>query len=209
MSGQDGFPQFPKIPRLHRDVVITEKIDGINALVSIEKVGADSPAPLQAFAFCPVAQPSGEVDIFAISAGSRTRWLTLQEDNFGFAQWVNDHARELAQLGPGLHYGEWWGSGIRRGYGLAERRFSLFNTARWRNNENTPNCVSVVPVLAVATGSQLNDHVTGALYYLQTYGSLASPGFPRPEGVVIYHTAGRHAFKVLMENDNRAKGQAA
>jgi hypothetical protein len=35
------YPAFGKIPRLHRPVVITEKIDGTNGLMSIQKI--DSP----------------------------------------------------------------------------------------------------------------------------------------------------------------------
>jgi len=41
-----------------------------------------------------------------ISAGSGNKMLTLEEDNFGFARWVSDNAKELFKLGPGRHYYE-------------------------------------------------------------------------------------------------------
>ena len=87
------FEGFPKIARLSREAIITEKIDGTNAQIYIGEDGQ-------------------------IIAGSRTRWITPDSDNFGFARWGEQHRVELAALGPGRHFGEWWGSGIQRGYGL-------------------------------------------------------------------------------------------
>ena len=114
------FVEFPKMPRLSREIIVTEKIDGTNAQVYIGDDGT-------------------------ILAGSRTRWITPENDNFGFAAWVRDNTDELLKLGPGSHFGEWWGAGIQRRYGLNEKRFSLFNVARW--GEERPACCSVVPVL--------------------------------------------------------------
>lgn len=34
-------------------------------------------------------------------------------------------------------------------------------------------------------------------------------GFDRPEGVVVYHHAGRHLYKILLEGDDLPKGVAA
>src|SRR5436305_1822690 len=98
------FNAFPKIARLNRECVITEKIDGTNASILIDEDGV-------------------------VMAGSRTRWITPENDNFGFAKWVEANKSELMKLGVGHHFGEWWGSGIQRGYGLTkgEKRFSLFN----------------------------------------------------------------------------------
>jgi hypothetical protein len=100
------FQEFPKMPRRSRDVVITEKIDGTNACVFIGEDGE-------------------------FLAGSRTRWITPEDDNFGFSRWAHENKDDLLTLGPGRHFGEWWGSGIQRKYGLTEKRFSLFNTSRW------------------------------------------------------------------------------
>lgn len=175
---EDIFPAFPKIPRLRRAIVVTEKIDGTNALVSIDEAGV-------------------------VRAGSRSRWITPEADNFGFAAWVAKHADELRALGPGHHYGEWWGAGIQRRYGLAERRFSLFNVGRWQG-EPLPACCGLVPVLAEGVG----DHVVEqALARLRAEGSIAAPGFMRPEGVVVYHSAARSLFKVLLEGDEMPKGE--
>src|SRR5690606_13561404 len=109
-----AFTEFPKIPRLNRNIIVTEKIDGTNASIFI-----------------------GEDGEFLV--GSRTRWITPEKDNFGFAAWAHENRDELMKLGPGHHFGEWWGRGIQRGYGLNERRFSLFNTSRW-TPETLPAC---------------------------------------------------------------------
>jgi len=125
------FKPFQKMPRLSRECIITEKIDGTNASIYIsewEEVNAESKI---------VAQFDG----LSIRAGSRTRWITPSDDNFGFAQWVSDNADKLVKLGPGHHFGEWWGSGIQRNYGLKERRFSLFNTARWCLHDEAPQVI--------------------------------------------------------------------
>ena len=113
------FVEWPKIARLNRDIVITEKIDGTNAAIGI----------------VPIQGVDGS-DVFKVYAQSRTRIITVGNDNFGFAQWVETHREALIKaLGPGLHIGEWWGVGIGRHYNLSERRFSLFNTARWSRPE--------------------------------------------------------------------------
>jgi hypothetical protein len=114
------FVPFPKMARLSREIIITEKLDGTNAQVFIGEDGL-------------------------IRAGSRTRWITPEDDNYGFARWVHNHADELRGLGPGRHFGEWWGQGIQRNYSLTEKRFSLFNVSRW--GEERPACCHVVPVL--------------------------------------------------------------
>ena len=138
-------------------------------------------------------------------AGSRTRWITPEADNFGFAKWVQDHAAELAKLGPGRHYGEWYGSGIQRRYGLAERRFALFNVARWSAPESRPACCGCVPIVAEGVGEGV---VEAALARLRAEGSLAVPGFERPEGVVVWHSASGALYKVLLEGDDAPKGGA-
>lgn len=174
------FQPFPKIARLNRECVITEKIDGTNAQVFVAEDGA-------------------------VIAGSRTRWITPADDNFGFARWVAEHADDLRLLGPGSHFGEWWGSGIQRGYGLqkGEKRFSLFNVARW--SDERPACCSVVPELYCGPFS--TDAVNGMADYLRVAGSKASPGFMKPEGIIIWHEAARLMFKVTLEKDAEPKGK--
>jgi RNA ligase len=174
------FVSFPKMARLSREVIVTEKIDGTNAQIFIGEDGA-------------------------FLTGSRTRWITPEDDNFGFARWAHKHRDELMQLGPGRHFGEWWGSGIQRRYGLPEKRFSLFNAARWA--EGRPACCHVVPVLYRGDFSTVA--IEGALAMLKANGSVAAPGFMRPEGVVVFHVAAQTGFKKTLERDEMPKGLAA
>jgi hypothetical protein len=181
------FVPFPKISRLNREIVITEKIDGTNACIFIGD-------------FCGDAKPEFLV-------GSRTRWITPADDNFGFARWAMAHEEELRELGPGTHFGEWWGSGIQRGYGLpkGEKRFSLFNVSKWGDEAARPACCHVVPTLLRAPYG-IDVAVSVCLEKLRTEGSVAAPGFMKQEGVVIFHTAGSHLFKVTLERDSEWKG---
>lgn len=174
------FEQFDKIPRLKRGCVITEKIDGTNAQIHITEEG----------------------EFFV---GSRTRYINSKDDNYGFAKWAEVHREELMQLGPGRHFGEWWGSGCQRGYGLqnGEKRFSLFNVGRWKD-QPLPSCVSLVPVLY--EGPFSSDIVDQILEDLRLNGSKAAPGFMKPEGIIVFHAAARSMFKVTVEKDEEPKG---
>ena len=193
------FQEFPKMARLSRDIIVSEKIDGTNACVYVTEDGA-------------------------LLAGSRTRWITPADDNAGFAVWVEEHREELLTLGPGLHRGEWWGAGIQRRYGLAEKRFSLFNTQRWalhgtepkafptadprvtRTQDVLPPCCGLVPVLY--QGPFDTAMVGQCLESLRLHGSVAAPGFEKPEGVVVFHTAGNVGFKKTLDKDDLPKALA-
>ena len=175
------YPKFPKIPRLSRDCILTEKIDGTNGLILVPEAAS---VPVQ--------------------AGSRNRWIEPgKQDNYGFAGWVALHAEELRELGPGLHYGEWWGVGIGRGYDIFERRFSLFNVSKWADDAVRPKCCHVVPTLQRIPFD--TDVIEAALADLRAHGSYAAPGFMRPEGIVIFHEHGRMLFKKTLENDEKGK----
>lgn len=189
----DDFPSFPRITRLHRPVVLTEKIDGENALISVVE-WKQKPT----WACSDEAYVNHDGHHLVIRAGARNGWLSDRRDNSGFFAWARANAADLARLGPGNHYGEWWGSGIKRGYGLSngDRRFSLFNATRWA--EVRPECCGVVPVVACGDGSELNQLVTEALLDLAAFGSSAAPGYMRPEGVVIFHAASDTLYKVTL-----------
>jgi hypothetical protein len=191
------FQPFPKIARLSRDIVITEKIDGTNAQVVV----STEQEYMQPFGSFPIITEVGDL---IIGAGSRKRYLVVGDDNFGFARWVRDNAAELSNLGPGHHFGEWWGSGIQRGYGLpkGEKRFSLFNVHRW--GEDRPACCHVVPVLY--TGEFSTPHIDDTLQLLAYRGSQAAPGFMDPEGIIIYHTHAGVMFKKTLKDDEKGKG---
>jgi len=201
------FHAFTKIPRFNRPFTITEKIDGTNGVLCIDVGYKDFDA--QDVNALSVYTDEGT---FALRAGSRKRWINPSQDNHGFAQWAWDNAKELVLgLGEGTHYGEWWGSGINRGYGLAkgEKHFSLFNTNRW-NPDNTPDCVSVVPVLFQGvTSADINSGISGTLGGLRKFGSFAADGFMKPEGIVVYHKAANQMFKVTLEGDDLPKGLAS
>jgi hypothetical protein len=172
------FNAFPKIPRLFREIVITEKLDGTNAQIVVSDDGNS-----------------------IVAIGSRNKWITPEDDNFGFARWVRDNEQELLKLGPGHHFGEWWGAGIQRRYGLSEKRFSLFNTKRWNAENPPPACCHVVPVLRVdLMNTQCIHNILGEL---REAGSLAAPGFMDPEGIMIYHTAANQYFKYTFDDNHK------
>lgn len=195
------FQPFPKIPRLFREMTVTEKIDGTNACVVIPEYEMTN---------------AGIIRRPEVYAQSRKRVITPDDDNFGFAAWVDANRETLIDdLGPGRHFGEWWGSGIQRGYGLpkGERRFSLFNTEKWDGREpgmedhyapdfDTPG-LGVVPV--VYEGPFDNTQVRWVLADLAEEGSHLVHGFMNPEGVVVYLPAGNHLYKVTLERDEEPK----
>ena len=211
------FKAFPKIPRLNRDIIITEKIDGTNAAIRIELPEALD-KPLSAGAGVKVGD-------FIVRAQSRTRFIQPLNDNAGFAKWVWENAAELtALLGEGIHFGEWWGAGVQRRYAQATKRFSLFNVSRW-GFLNEPEYVATQgrkvvgggPVDAVQTlyrGPWFQDEPTtgrqwapeAALDLLRTNGSVAAPGFTDSEGIMVFHEAGGYLFKATVKDDEKPKG---
>lgn len=196
-----NFEGFPKIPRLRRDCTISEKIDGTNAAVYIVPIeGHEHGHPLDG---TPVPW-AATVDGFFLYAQSRSRLICPTDDNFGFAAWVYKNADELVKLGPGRHFGEWYGAGIQRRYGLTEKRFALFNTARWGGKDAPPACCDVTPQLYI--GPFGDAAVDATLRSLRLHGSYAAPGFMRPEGIVVYMHASRTLHKVTLEGDETPKG---
>jgi hypothetical protein len=194
------FQPFPKLARLSRGCVITEKLDGTNAQIYIV-----DPNTLEGEAYEDVVQtdPTASVGDLLIYAGSRTRLITpgKKTDNYGFAGWVSDNARQLVELGEGRHYGEWYGQGIQRGYGLTEKRFALFDTSRWPEQRPRPSCVEVVPVLH--NGEFDTTAINSAMTLLKINGSVAVPGFKNPEGIVVYHQASRTQFKKTFDDRHK------
>lgn len=202
MSNLLEFESFPKIDRYTNETAtITEKIDGTNACISISPGTDDGP---------------GDVIV-----QSRNRIITWDNDNAGFATWVAQNQAELVELlGPGRHFGEWWGVGIQRRYGLESRRFSLFNTHRWAKGDGLnreigvanrlPVFVTHVPVLATTTLDHLANTLADTHGYLRLFGSQAAPGFMDPEGCMIYlHRLGRYLKAPLDATPKWAAEKAA
>jgi hypothetical protein len=240
-----AFVGFPKIGRWSKNkIVITEKIDGTNGLISISRAyvvgdddGADPASLVEQAIEAQLRDPTvlyavrGEynMSVFTVRAGSRERWITPAADNYGFARWVKENAAELVGLGEGNHFGEWWGSGIQRKYGLSgsDKRFSLFNVGRWaesphgvydKSNPDSAKAPIAVPGLGVVPTIYYGDMrdasgrcmIEESLRRLQFGGSLAVPGFKGagkagPEGVMVYFEALKSYTKVPFETTH--KGQ--
>ncbi len=167
MSGVE-FKEWPKIPRGQEEIItITEKIDGTNACIVIQ-------------------------DGKLVGVQSRKRCITPEDDNYGFAKWVEENKADLLSLEDGYHYGEWAGPGIQKNpHNLEEKTFFLFNTNRWNpDNPNTPNCCSVVPVLY--HGLRDRDVLDVVMANLS---ALAKKTCYLPEGVVVWYSKTRRYEK--------------
>jgi hypothetical protein len=218
------FVEWPKTPRLFRDIVITEKIDGTNAAIHIEQgseITYSTVFDADIYPLKPWEVWDGQ-HVWRVAAQSRKRIITPESDNYGFARWVRENAADLVHiLGPGLHFGEWWGQGIQRRYGLETKRFSVFNTARWfavdedsgtsmddrATQSGICDQIDAVPVLYEGPFSE--GAIVWALQNLTSDGSQAAPGFMNPEGICVYHTQTRSVFKVTLDNYDAGKWEAA
>lgn len=180
----DDFKAFPKIENMKRMYMeITQKIHGTNAQILIEDIS-----------------PLKDMSMFSLKAGSRTRWLTPEDDNHGFCKWVEDNRNELGiKLGEGRHYGEWCGKGINVGEGLPDKRFVLFNWHRFKDKP-LPDRVMAVPVLYV--GQYSNNQINEEMDKLKEKGSRLVSGFMKPEGIVI--KIGGEYYKKVFEEETIA-----
>lgn len=216
------FESFPKLTRLTKTMIITEKLDGTNAQVVVEDIG--EAGTRNGFMYpkttiCTVEHAGRE---YALRAGSRNKYLIREADNFGFAKFVEENAHELVKLGEGRHFGEWWGSGINKRYGSVlekgQRFFSLFNVGMWRTDPAViydqgavpervweevaegkqalaPKCCRVVPILDAGPFDLQAVHA--AMDGLRMLGSVAAPGCMNPEGVIVFYEG--HLFKHTFE----------
>lgn len=176
------FQAWGSIARLDRPIIVTRKIDGTNAAVGI---------------YC----DDGD---YVVWAQSRSKIITpgKQTDNADFAKWVSENAETLiADLGEGLHFGEWWGSGIQRNYGKKEKYFSLFNTTRWGEASFTTPNLEVVEVLGTSDYFD-RELIKDCLERLQMRSE--ETGF-QEEGIVIFHTQGNLMFKKTIKDDDKGK----
>lgn len=227
------FEKWRSIPRLSKEsMTITEKIDGSNACIVIAPVSSLGDLPevqdlktISTWCYAqsqvnfifnaPLALVETEgIDnysdgIWAIFAQSRTRFIYLNNDNFDFAAWVyKNHIQLMKILGPGRHYGEWWGSKIQRGYGLKERRFSLFNASRWADTITVePGSTSVsalctVPILYKGPfdASQIDKWTA----YMKL-GSKAVEHHWDSEGIIVDLREAGARYKILLENNDNHK----
>lgn len=161
------FKAFPKIERIDRiSMSITQKIHGTNASIHIFK----------------------NIDgTFDVRAGSRTRWITPKDDNYGFAAYVetnkSDIIAKLGVNGEATYFGEWAGPGINSGEGLTERKFILFDYWKFPPERELP--LQMMPVPVLFNGKLELETIDNVMNDLKVNGSKLVPGFMRPEGVVI------------------------
>lgn len=167
------FEAFPKITRYEKAAaIVTEKIDGTNACIAFTE--------------------DGELTI-----QSRKRIISPDaldgkgSDNYGFAHYVRTHEKKLWQFfGPGRHFGEWFGTGIQRSYGMRERVFAPFNTSLFsqeRIEAEAPEGVTYTPVLAITQLADLNETLDTVMADLLTNGSKTREGAGwSAEGTMIY-----------------------
>jgi hypothetical protein len=182
---------------------LTEKIDGSNAAIRIRLYEPTEDASLA----IPEMAIGESGNAYNVWVQSRSRFLlpTKEQDNFGFAAWVLKNMNTLVStLGLGDHYGEWWGGKIQRGYGLSERRFSLFNAQRWMESihptEDRLN-IGLYTVPMLYTGPYDGAKIQEVKQDLIDNGSRAVPGF-RSEGMVVELLEAKSKYKVLTENDD-------
>lgn len=176
------FIEWPKIPRgQNEEITITEKIDGTNGCIIIdEHYNVDTE----------------KAEYYIAGVQSRKRIITPENDNFGFAAWVEKNAEDLLSLETGYHYGEWAGPGIQKNHhDLSARQFMLFNSFRWNpNNPNRPECCNTVPVLYEGP---FMDHIIQ--HTMEVLVGNAGDGGWTPEGVIVwFHKSRRyekHTFR--------------
>lgn len=179
------FQAWPKTMRQYREIVVSEKLDGSNAAIQFSDDGD-------------------------IAAQSRKRLIKPGDDNFAFAHWAYGNKEKLFDLlGPGIHFGEWYGRSIQRTYGLDHKRFALFNIAKWGEEFAEPvkfddgTLLTVPPVLY--RGVYSDEEIRDALKRLHDFGSVAVPDFMNPEGLVIFHTQTRLCTKYTLDDNDDSK----
>lgn len=194
------FRAWPKTPRLFKDMVITEKIDGTNACVVVRLLPEEEWG-VAAGGYDGSIAVIGNDPYYGVYVQSRNRLITPEKDNAGFAAWVKENAAGLVEtLGEGYHYGEWYGQGIQRKYGLDHKRFALFNVNRYGDLDLSavPN-LETVPVLF--EGEFDTQTVWNVYFDLMDNGSVAVPGYLNPEGIIVFHSASQNVYKVTEAGD--------
>lgn len=189
------FVPWGSTPRLFKKMDVTEKIDGTNACLVIQQG--------------------------MVTAQSRKRTITPDNDNYGFARWAYDNAGALMDtLGYGYHYGEWYGEGIQKNPLRVEGRyFALFRPWRYQDVElDRVDGLTEVPWLHNEAVDGPADHNTisrclemlregskaaGAMTHRLAH-KLDNGAWKDPEGLIVW-TADRNKYKVLLHDDSYHK----
>lgn len=186
------FIKWDSTPRFHKYLTITEKINGTNACIRIL---------------------DGEV-----TAQSRKRLITPEDDNFGFARWVYENAGALTDvLGYGVHFGEWFGEGIQKNpLGIEGKRFAHFSPWKYdeagRERIENSGLVEFVPVLHEGPADIYT--IPSIMQDLDVYGTKVAGAkkiangyahepdeMARPEGIIVWHKESQQKYKILLDGD--------
>jgi hypothetical protein len=196
------FTEFPSIKRMDSiGMSITQKLHGTNAQVYIERLEGDP--PIIESEDVNFIKKVDDV-IYLLKVGSRTRWITPDNDNYGFAGFIYANAEEfIRKLGPGRHDGEWVGPGINSTEGFTEKTFVLFDFWKWPPERALPLRTQVVPVLY--NGQADISKVGEVMADLKANGSKAVPGFMNVEGVVV-SLGGTRYKKVFQAEETKWTG---
>lgn len=180
------FKSFPDIKKLgNAALYITQKIHGSNAQILIYQT------------------EDGSLDLLT---GSRTRWITPENDNFGFSRHVHENKQEfIEKLGVGTHFGEWAGPGINSGEGLSEKTFVLFDHWKFSVERQLPPKTVVVPVLYEGPFDLFQIDI--CMKDLKINGSKLVSGFMRPEGLVVRIKGERYKVVFDPEETQWTKGR--
>lgn len=159
----DDFMDYPKIPSYKNlEMRVTQKMCGTNGQIYIFERLSDR--------------------FLDLKCGNRTRWITPENDNYGFAKFVYAHKDSFIELlGKGRHFGEWTGPKINSGEGLSQRMFLLF--ASYYQTLTLPPSTSCVPELYRGEISLVT--INKIMKNLKENGSYFVPNFMRPEGIVV------------------------
>lgn len=182
------FINWGSTPRFHKYLTITQKINGTNAAVVI----LDG----------------------IVSAQSRKRVITPDNDNYGFARWVYDNAGALTDvLGYGVHFGEWFGEGIQKNpEGIEGKRLALFEPWKYlgdrRETVVNSGLVELVPILHEGQADYMT--IPNIMDDLLWNGSKV-PGSVQgldniPEGIIVWQKESRQRYKIMCQNDAIHKG---
>lgn len=158
-----SFGKIENIKKFNSRMVITQKINGTNAQIFIKKRDDGS---------------------YCVLAGSRNRWLTVDNDNYGFCAWLENNLDAIIDFfGEGRWYGEWAGNGISAGEGLPDKNFVMFD---WHRRKDMPKetALNILYVPVLYTGAYDLQQIEKVSESLRIGGSKLAE-FDRPEGIVV------------------------
>jgi len=155
------FVKWRSIKRPEKNtIIITEKMDGTNGCIIIK-------------------------DGIIIGVQSRTKLLSIDDDNYGFFAWCAEHAAHIIDvLGDGRHYGEFCGPGINKNrHDLGQRAFFIFNTFVY---PTIPESAYIKKIDLIYTGKYSDLEIRKASFYINLRGMRF--GYC-PEGFVVFYEA--------------------